>query len=164
MLDQMILGAGGPLTCDILEMWMLEKPERVQVHFTLDHACLSDQRNLNGWKIYTVSYMASNKWCFMVYQILHVSWSIEHQKEVKWLVLIYKFWQHTYALETLSFLSYQKLVDLFIVKHLSALHITQIYTMLKAALHMDQDPWPWKSKGPWKMNSIFAIDGPSRLV
>lgn len=42
-------------------------------------------------------------------------------------------------------------------------------TELRAALHIDQEPWPWKPKGPWKsskchtmgnINPILQLEGP----
>ena len=51
----------GPLTCDMQIVWLVDKPETVQVHFTLDLEGLRGQRDLTGWKSHIVSYMTTSE-------------------------------------------------------------------------------------------------------
>lgn len=48
-------------------MWLVKKLDMVQLHFTLDHEGLMDQRCSNEWKAYMASYMALSEQCFKVY-------------------------------------------------------------------------------------------------
>ena len=52
--------ARGSTTHKIQFMWLDEKSKMVQVHITLDLKLSRDQRNLDGWKVYMVTYNTSS--------------------------------------------------------------------------------------------------------